>query len=292
MKHSMIPKKPWPVGTRGMLTLAVVVASLSAAIGLGLGLNGLIPRASGWRVAGEFFAAAVKPALQYQADWVPPGAPPFLAKVALAALRTIAFALGAMSLAACAGLPLAWLASDAFWHPGGPRSLEPARGGAWGRLLQSCVRATLALLRSVHELLWAVVLMAALGLTPFTGVIALAIPYSGTLAKVWSELLDESDATSANALLGLGASPSMAFLGARLPRALPDMLAYGFYRFECCLRASAVLGFFGFPTLGLYLQLSFDDLHYGEVWTYLYALLAMVLGLEAWSASLRRRITA
>ena len=195
-----------------------------------------------------------------------------------------------MSLAICAGLPLAWIASDAFWQPGGPNSLESARGRFWRPPLQAGIRAILALLRSVHELLWAVVLMSALGLTPFTGIIALVIPYSGTLAKVWSELLDESDPVAAKAWMALGATPLQAFFAGRLPQALPDMLAYGFYRFECCIRASAVLGFFGFPTLGLYLQLSFDDLHYGEVWTYLYALLAIVLLLEAWSAQLRQRM--
>ena len=58
---------------------------------------------------------------------------------------------------------------------------------------------------------------------------------------------------------------------------MPDLIAYAFYRFECVLRSSAVLGFFGFPTLGLYIRQSFDSTSYGEVWTYLYVLLALVI---------------
>jgi phosphonate transport system permease protein len=68
------------------------------------------------------------------------------------------------------------------------------------------------------------------------------------------------------------------------------MSAYSFYRFECAVRSSAVLGFFGYPTIGYYLRLSAENLHYREVWTYLYALIALVLIVELWSSRLRERI--
>ena len=67
------------------------------------------------------------------------------------------------------------------------------------------------------------------------------------------------------------------FVFGLLPRALPDMCAYAFYRFECAVRSSAVLGFFGFPTLGYSIAQSFENLHYGEVWTYLYMLMVLVI---------------
>ena len=70
------------------------------------------------------------------------------------------------------------------------------------------------------------------------------------------------------------------------------MLSYAFYRFECALRSSAILGFFGFPTLGLYLRQSFLSTNYGEVWTFLYVLIALVLVFDAWSGALRRRLVA
>ena len=82
------------------------------------------------------------------------------------------------------------------------------------------------------------------------------------------------------------------FLFGALPHALPDMAAYAFYRFECAVRSSAILGFFGYETLGFYLRASFEDLHFREVWSYLYALIALVLLLEAWSGALRRRFVA
>jgi phosphonate transport system permease protein len=144
----------------------------------------------------------------------------------------------------------------------------------------------------VHELLWAIVFLAALGLNNASAVVAIAIPYSGVLAKVFSEILDEAPDDAAFALRSVGAPPLRAFLFGRLARALPDMAAYSFYRFECAVRSSAVLGFFGFETLGYFIKASFENLHYREVWTYLYALLALVLVLELWSAAVRRRFVA
>ena len=93
----------------------------------------------------------------------------------------------------------------------------------------------------------------------------------------------------AAALRATGASPAQVFAFGLLPRALPDMAAYAFYRFECALRSSAILGFFGLPTLGYYISASFDNLYYREVWTYLYALIALVVLVETWSGRLRRR---
>jgi phosphonate transport system permease protein len=150
----------------------------------------------------------------------------------------------------------------------------------------------MALMRSVHELLWALLFLAAMGISPAAAVLAIAIPYGGTLAKIVSEMLDESPPQSADALRALGATRLQVFLFGRLPRALPDILAYAFYRFECAVRSSAVLGFFGYATVGLYLKQAFENLHYREVWTYLLSMLLLVLVLEAWSSRLRRSFVA
>jgi phosphonate transport system permease protein len=147
-----------------------------------------------------------------------------------------------------------------------------------------------ATLRSVHELLWAVVFLAAFGITPLAAVAAIALPYAGTLAKVFGEMIDEAPRAAAGALRELGATPAVVLAFGLLPRALPDMTAYALYRFECGLRSAAVLGFFGFPTLGYYIAASFENLYYGEVWTYLYVLLALVAAVDWWSGRVRERL--
>lgn len=282
----MVESRPLPFGARTLTVLALMVLGVVAAWQLRLAPGGLVPQAGGWELTREFLGAALQPALDYEGSSSPHW-DPFLLKVGKSLLRTLAFALAAMSLALLVGLPLGFLASDSWWRPeafGGGRLAPVARP------LQVLVRIWIALMRSVHELLWAVLFLAAMGLNTMAAVVAIAIPYAGTLAKVFSEMLDEAPRTTTEALRGIGASPFAAFLFGLFPRALPDLSAYAFYRFECAVRSSAVLGFFGYTTIGYHLELSFSDANFREVWTYLYALLCCVLLLEAWSTALRRRL--
>lgn len=274
--------RPALLNRRAGTLLAILGAGLLAYLALGLSLGQLAPRAGGLVIAREFFAAALAPALSYETADLPADIGPFLLQVLSALRATIVFAAAAMALALLIGLPLGCLASESWWR---------GRGRAGGAV-RWLVRGFVIALRSVHELFWAVIFLAAFGLSPATGVLAIAIPYAGTLAKVFSEMLDEAPRRAADALEALGASPAQRFLFGLLPAAAPDLAAYAFYRFECSVRSAAVLGFFGIPTLGYHLKLSFENLHYREVWTYLYALIAVVLLLEAWSSRLRRSFVA
>jgi len=278
-------------GTRRALLAALAFAGLWAAQALDLQAADLWPAPGGLAVAQKFFARALTPALVSEARFVPPGTPPLL-------LNALDAALGSHS---GGGGLLGFLASNAFWsgEAGDARreSLKNGEGSPRRRasravrmVLYLSVRALITFLRSIHELIWAVLFLAALGLSELAAVMAIALPYSGVLAKVFSEIIDEAPRDAARALRAAGASRAQAFLFGLVPGAIPDMLAYAFYRLECALRSSAVLGFFGFPTLGLYIRQSFNSTNYGEVWTYLYVLIALVMFFEAWSAAVRRRL--
>ncbi|MEM6673707.1 MAG: ABC transporter permease subunit [Planctomycetota bacterium] len=281
-------RAPSPVGRRGIVVLGIAAIGAWAWARLGLDLDGLVPTEGGARIARRFFGAALSPAFDYEADVVG-AAPPYLATIAEALGRTAIYAAAALALAFVPGVVLGVLASASFW--GGDPATVDRRG--LGRVVPRAVRATtrvlIALSRSIHELLWAVVLLAAMGASSATGVLALALPLVGTLAKVFSELLDEAKDAGERGVRGTGVSPFGAFLWGRIPVALPDMAAYTFYRFECAFRSSAVLGFFGFPTIGYFLRASFEENHYREVWACLYGLLFVVVVLERWGAGLRRR---
>jgi phosphonate transport system permease protein len=279
------------------LQLLVVIAALAvwAFWYLDLRLGQLIPSGPSLQVAKEFFARAFSPAWQYQARDLPAGIVSLPWKALQAAGNTVLFASAAMSLAVPLGLLLGFLAASAWW------AQDPAGGESrMGKFLRGALRPVtylgarlfIVIMRSIHELLWAVLLLAAFGLLHVSAVIALAIPFAGVLGKIFSEMIDEAPRDTAQALRGAGATPSQIFLFALLPRALPDMTAYTFYRFECALRSSAVLGFFGFPTLGYYIAASFENLYYGEVWTYLYALFLLIVIVEWWSGAVRRRFVA
>lgn len=294
--EARLPRRPLPLGRRGQLLAVMGLAALLGALYLERSPAGLF--SDRWRpgMLAEFAAAALRPALDYEGQELPPGNPPLLLKALAGAWRTVVFAASAMSLALLIGLPLGLVGSASWWAPdpldgaGGRKGPRRVARRVLVPPLFAGLRLLIALLRSVHELLWAVIFLAAFGLNTASAVIAIAIPYAGTLAKVFSEMLDETPRSSADALRALGASPGQVYLVGILPRAAADMGAYAFYRFECAVRSSAVLGFFGFPTLGYYLSLSFENLHFREVWTYLYTLLALIVILELWSGLLRRRL--
>lgn len=285
-----LPDVPRTLGSRRIWTvIGLLLAGLWAAAALDLGVTEGLLGDGGWRVAEELFSHAVQPAWTYEDPGLSADVVPLPLKALRAAWVTVALAAAATSLALLLGLPLGLIASSSFWKPSQPLSTEaPQR--ALRSLCFTVARALIALLRSVHELIWAVLLLAALGISQVSAVVAIAIPYAGTLAKVFSELLDEASSEAADGLGALGASHWQRLCFGLLPASLPDLCAYAFYRFECALRSSAVLGFFGFPTLGFYIAASFENLYYGEVWTYLYTLLALVVAADLWSGAVRRRL--
>lgn len=284
-----IAPRPFPITARGVVLILIAIAAAASVAHLQVTGAGVAPSRGGLVVAARFLSRAASPALHYESD-VPPGTVPLMWKAATAAQTTVMFAAAATSLALTGGIVLAFLGSSAWWasDPVGPSS----RAYWWQRRLGPCVyavaRVLTAFLRSIHELLWAVLLLAAFGLGHLTAVFAIALPFAGVLGKVFSEMIDEAPRDAAHALRDAGASPLQVFFFGLVPRAFPDMAAYAFYRFECALRSSAVLGFFGFPTLGYYIAASFENLFYGEVWTYLYALLALVIVSDWWSGAIRR----
>jgi len=277
-------------GTRGVVLLGLFLIALAAWFALGLSPRGLIPHAGGVEIAQRFFAGALHPAIDYES--APPiDADSFLVTVLAAAKRTVVFAAAGMSLALVFGIVLGFLGSSAWWSGGTAPSSRFLARFAWPSVWIAA-RTTIVFMRSIHELLWAVLFLAAFGLNTFGAVVAIAIPYGGTLAKIFSEMIDEAPRDSGLALRHLGASRLQEFWFGLVPRAFPDMCAYAFYRFECAIRSSAVLGFFGFPTLGYGIAQAFENLHYDEVWTYLYALMALVVAVELWSGALRARFVA
>ena len=242
---------------------------------------------------GRFFGAALSPSLADENPSLPQYARPFLLRLGESLLRTFRYALIAISLAVPAGLVLGFLASSAWW-PGGMRYGKAPVGRTimrgMLRLLRWVCRFLITLGRSIHELVWALFFLSALGDAPIAACSALALPFAGTLGKVFSELIDEQSQDSRSTLMATGASPLQAFVSALLPSAVPEMLTYTVYRFECALRSSAVLGFIGVETVGLGIRQSYESLYYGEVWTQLYALVIVVVGVDILGARLRERL--
>lgn len=276
---------PW-IGPRRATLLGILIAGLLGSWLIQLDLAQLFGKAQ-WHQLGKFLSAAASPALAYE-DPNPATDGVFLREIAEAIYKTIVYTAGAISLSLIGGFLFGLLGSTRTWlalaSPG-----KPLRFVSLGGLF--LVRAVMTVLRSVHEIIWAILFLQALGTVPLAAVIAIAIPYSATLGKVFSELIDEAPRATAESLRANGASVLQVYAFGLLPTVMPDLFAYLLYRFECGLRSAAVLGFFGAPTLGYYLSLSWGERHFHEVWAYLYALIALIVCFDLWSGAVRQRLT-
>lgn len=166
--------------------------------------------------------------------------PEWVAVAGRSVVLTVAFAVLGVGLGAIAGLLLA---------------LAFHRFGA--------VRALAAALRSVHELFWALLLMQVAGISPVTGILAIAIPYAGIFAKVFSEIIEEAD-LSADRVLPSDTGIVSRFAYARIPVLAGPFGTYLLYRLECGMRSTLVLGFIGLPTIGFELESYFRQGLYAE----------------------------
>jgi phosphonate transport system permease protein len=211
--------------------------------------------------------------------------PEFLAFLIRPLAETVAIAFLGLSLAAALALPLSFLAvsPEALATPGVPP-------GPWRRAAWLGTRAALNLMRSVPELVWALVFVRALGLGPAAGILAIGVGYAGVLGKVFAEIFESAPRAPARALAAAGAPPLRAFAFAIVPPSSPLLLSYALYRFDCALRASAVLGLVGAGGMGTQLELSIKMLAYDEVATLVIALFALVAGVDLLSQLARRRL--
>jgi phosphonate transport system permease protein len=102
-----------------------------------------------------------------------------------------------------------------------------------------------------------------MGLSPATGIFAIALPYAGIFAKVFAETFEEADRSAESVLPhGTAAVPRFAF--ARFPVVAQQLKTYTLYRLECAMRSTLVLGFVGLPTIGFHLESYFRQAHYAE----------------------------
>lgn len=185
--------------------------------------------------------------------------PKFLAieELGWALLMTVAFAFAGVTVSAAVGFGLAMV-----FH---------LRAVRWG-----C-----AFVRAIHELFWALIFLQFLGLNAITGLLAIAVPYAGTFAKVYAEILEEADNTPTKALPA-GTPLISGFFFARLPQAWARVRSYTAYRMECGLRSSAVLGFVGLPTLGYHLESYFAQGQYSQVAALLMLFYLLIASLRFW----------
>jgi phosphonate transport system permease protein len=226
------------------------------------------------------------PTSRFLAGFVPPAHDrAFLALVARETWRTVAIATAGITLALLLAVPLALLSTRVL-------SLS-ALSGRMARVPQALRQATrwsMIVLRSVPELVWALVFVRVVGLGPTAGVLAIALTYGGMLGKVYGEILESGDDHAATTLLRNGAGRLQALFYAVVPANAAELTSYTVYRWECAIRSSVVLGFVGAGGLGQQLDNSMKMFAGDEVATMLLVFMVLVALADRASAWLRRRL--
>ena len=204
------------------------------------------------------------------------GSPPFLRKLLMASLETLAMSAVGTLLAVALGLALALPASKTF-------DGDPARWRGPARLVLNA-------LRSIPELIWATLLLIAAGLGPFAGTLALALHTAGVLGRLFAEAIENAPPGPSQALRVRGVAEGRVFIYATLPQLLPQLISYTLYRWENNIRAAAVLGVVGAGGLGQMLAFHLGLFQMGETGSILLAMLILVALVDALSFASRRRM--
>jgi phosphonate transport system permease protein len=265
MRMALTPSRFWGLLSLGAIGFSGLVA--------GLFQQDLV-NVDGLSLLLRFFGASLHPDFSQE----------MLRLTGEASLVTLAYAVCGTVLSLALGLLGGLLGSEVWWLAVmGGRAVRVPR--FW-----LSIRALLAFPRAIHELIWGLFFVNLWGLDPLTAILAIAIPFGAIVAKVFSEILDDTPRQALQALLSSGAPPFSAFFYSLLPQAFLNLLSYAFYRFECSLRSAAVLGIIGAGGLGYQILLSLQSLRYEQLWTFFYALFILNGLVDLSSAGLRRRL--
>mgnify|MGYP001166592310 FL=1 len=204
---------------------------------------------------------------------------PILRRGITAAWRTTAYATAGMTLALLIGFVLGVIASGSL-----------PLGGRYKTFIAVIARGIAGFLRGIHELVWAWLFVVAFGLSPLPAVFALALHYGGLLARNFSEQFVDVPISPLNSLTTAGATAWQTLVYGRLPLALPNLVSYSLYRWECAVRSAAIMSFVGLGGLGFEIRIALDDLYYRQAWTFLFILMILVLVIDTWSSLIRKRM--
>lgn len=229
---------------------------------------------------------------RFVADALPPRVDgEFLSLLGVAAVETVQISIAGTVIAVLVGAPLGLMATASLTWSG----VLHERATRATRLLLAMApygvaRALLSVFRAIPEYVWAFMFVRAVGLGPFPAVLAIGVAYGGMLGKVYSEILETADPRPLEALHAAGAGKAGVVVYGLLPAALPHLVSYTLYRWECAIRASAILGFVGAGGLGQQIELSMRMFRFDEVVTLLLVLLALVGAVDVVSGRVRARI--
>lgn len=152
------------------------------------------------------------------------------------------------------------------------------------------VRLMMDVLRSVPDLVIGTLFLVSVGLSPFAGVMALALHTGGVLGKLFSEAVEAIDRGPVEGVRATGAAPLQEMVWGVVPQVAPLWTSYGLYRFEANARAATVLGLIGAGGIGQVLFDALNSFDYGQVAAIGIVIVVAVSAIDLLSQTIRKRL--
>ena len=173
-------------------------------------------------------------------------------------------------------LPVAWL---------GAKNVTPL-----GMFSFSFARMLMTISRSVHEIIWALIFVGAVGLGALPGILALAFRSVGFISKIISESIEGADKKPIEAIKAAGGSGFDVMYYGIIPQILPTVIGTIIFEWDINIRRSAVMGLVGAGGLGLAFFRQMHMSYYPGVTTVIMFIVGLILVGEVLSHYLRKRI--
>ena len=193
------------------------------------------------------------------------------------ALETLLMATLATLLGMVMAIPVAWL---------GASNISP-----FGRTTYAIGRVLMTLSRSVHEVVWGLVFVAAVGLGALAGVLAMAVRSIGFISKTVAEAIEDVNPGPVEAMRAVGANRFQVLMFGIVPQVLPVMVGNIIFEWDVNIRRSTIMGLVGAGGLGLALHRQMAAYNYGGIATVIAVILLMIIFGEVVSYYARKKVT-
>lgn len=150
------------------------------------------------------------------------------------------------------------------------------------------VRRFLDCARAIHEMVFALLFIVAVGLGPFAGVLAIWVHTTGILGKLFSECVEAIDPRPVEGIRATGANRFEEVVYGVVPQVLPMWASYTLYRFESNVRAATILGIVGAGGIGMPLYEGIRGFAYPETCAVLIVIVTTVVVIDLISAQIRK----
>ena len=184
---------------------------------------------------------------------------------------TLATLLGALM-----AIPVAWLGAD---------NISPL-----GRFTYFIGRVLMTLSRSVHEVVWGLVFVAAVGLGALAGVLAMAVRSIGFISKTVAEAIEDVNKGPVEAMRAVGANRFQVLMFGIVPQVLPVIIGNLIFEWDVNIRRSTIMGLVGAGGLGLALHRQMASYNYGGIATVIFVILLLIVFGEVFSSWARRKV--